>query len=57
MSTLYHSQYWANALSLLGSGSDIESLSRSIANVFYRAGIIERRSAENVNPAPAWRFA
>ncbi|MCH7685530.1 MAG: DEAD/DEAH box helicase family protein [Planctomycetes bacterium] len=32
MSTAYHSQYWAHALSLLGSGGNIESLSRSIAN-------------------------
>jgi len=32
MSTVYHSQYWAHALSLRGSGSNIESLSRSIAN-------------------------
>ncbi|MFQ5779159.1 MAG: SNF2-related protein [Nitrospiria bacterium] len=32
MSTAYHSQYWAHALSLRGSGSNIESLSRSIAN-------------------------
>jgi adenine-specific DNA-methyltransferase len=32
MSTAYHSQYWAYALSLLGSGGNIESLSRSIAN-------------------------
>ncbi len=32
MSTPYHSQYWAHALSLRGSGGNIESLSRSIAN-------------------------
>ncbi len=32
MSTAYHSQYWAHALTLRGSGGDIESLSRSIAN-------------------------
>jgi superfamily II DNA/RNA helicase len=32
MSTPYHSQYWANALSLQGSGGNIEFLSRSIAN-------------------------
>ncbi len=32
MSTTYHSQYWAHALTLRGSGGDIESLSRSIAN-------------------------
>jgi len=32
MVTAYHSQYWAQALSLRGSGGNIESLSRSIAN-------------------------
>ena len=32
MSTPYHSQYWAHALTLRGSGSDIAALSRSIAN-------------------------
>ena len=32
MTTHYHSQYWAHALSLRGSGGNIESLSRSIAN-------------------------
>ena len=32
MSTEYHSQYWAHALTLRGSGGNIESLSRSIAN-------------------------
>jgi len=32
MGTAYHSQYWAHALSLQGSGGNIESLSRSIAN-------------------------
>ena len=32
MGTAYHSQYWAHALSLQGSGGSIESLSRSIAN-------------------------
>ncbi|MBW1850345.1 MAG: DEAD/DEAH box helicase family protein [Deltaproteobacteria bacterium] len=32
MGTAYHSQYWAHALSLRGSGGNIESLSRSIAN-------------------------
>jgi superfamily II DNA/RNA helicase len=32
MTTLYHSQYWAHALTLRGSGGDIASLSRSIAN-------------------------
>lgn len=32
MGTPYHSQYWAHALSLRGSGGNIESLSRSIAN-------------------------
>jgi adenine-specific DNA-methyltransferase len=32
MSTVYHSQYWANALTLRGSGGDIAALSRSIAN-------------------------
>lgn len=32
MSTHYHSQYWAHALSLRGSGGDIAALSRSIAN-------------------------
>ena len=32
MSTAYHSQYWAHALSLRGSGGNIESLSRSIAS-------------------------
>jgi hypothetical protein len=32
MSTAYHSQYWAHALTLRGSGGDIVALSRSIAN-------------------------
>jgi adenine-specific DNA-methyltransferase len=32
MSTEYHSQYWAHALTLRGSGGDIAALSRSIAN-------------------------
>ena len=32
MSTAYHSQYWAHALSLRGTGGNIESLSRSIAS-------------------------
>jgi adenine-specific DNA-methyltransferase len=32
MTTSYHSQYWANALTLRGSGGDIAALSRSIAN-------------------------
>ena len=32
MSTEYHSQYWAHALTLRGSGGNIENLSRSIAN-------------------------
>ncbi|TET32859.1 MAG: DEAD/DEAH box helicase [Planctomycetota bacterium] len=32
MSTVYHSQYWAHALTLRGSAGSIESLSRSIAN-------------------------
>jgi adenine-specific DNA-methyltransferase len=32
MSTPYHSQYWAHALTLRGSGRDIAALSRSIAN-------------------------
>src|SRR6056297_1441450 len=32
MSTPYHSQYWAHALTLRGSGGDIAALSRSIAN-------------------------
>jgi superfamily II DNA or RNA helicase len=32
MTTTYQSQYWAHALSLLGSGDDISALSRSIAN-------------------------
>ena len=32
MGTAYHSQYWAHALNLRGSGGNIESLSRSIAN-------------------------
>jgi superfamily II DNA/RNA helicase len=32
MSTSYHSQYWAHALTLRGSGGDIAALSRSIAN-------------------------
>jgi N12 class adenine-specific DNA methylase len=31
-STAYHSQYWAHALTLCGSGGDIMGLSRSIAN-------------------------
>lgn len=32
MKTPYHSQYWAHALTLRGSGGDIVALSRSIAN-------------------------
>jgi adenine-specific DNA-methyltransferase len=32
MTTQYHSQYWAHALTLQGSGGDIAALSRSIAN-------------------------
>lgn len=32
MSTVYHSQYWALALTLRGSGGNIAALSRSIAN-------------------------
>ena len=32
MSTPYHSQYWATALTLQGPGGTLESLSRSIAN-------------------------
>ncbi len=32
MTTQYHSQYWAHALTLRGSGGDIAALSRSIAN-------------------------
>jgi len=32
VSTAYHSQYWAHALTLRGSGGDIAALSRSIAN-------------------------
>jgi len=32
MTTPYHSQYWAHALTLRGSGGDIAALSRSIAN-------------------------
>jgi SNF2 family DNA or RNA helicase len=32
LSTEYHSQYWAHALTLRGSGGNIENLSRSIAN-------------------------
>ncbi len=32
MNTVYHSQYWANALTLRGSGGDIDSLTKSIAN-------------------------
>lgn len=32
MSTQYHSQYWAHALTLRGSAGDIAALSRSIAN-------------------------
>ncbi len=32
MTTHYHSQYWAHALTLRGSGGDIAALSRSIAN-------------------------
>ena len=32
MTTAYHSQYWANALSLNGASGSIDSLSRSIAN-------------------------
>lgn len=32
MSTPYHSQYWAHALTLRGPGGDIDALSRSIAN-------------------------
>ena len=30
--TVYHSQYWAHALTLRGSGGDIAALSRSLAN-------------------------
>jgi len=32
MTTPYHSQFWAHALTLRGSGGDIAALSRSIAN-------------------------
>lgn len=32
MATVYHSQYWAHALTLRGSGGNIVALSRSIAN-------------------------
>jgi len=32
LSTAYHSQYWAHALTLSGSGGDIAALSRAIAN-------------------------
>ncbi len=32
MSTQYHAQYWAHALTLRGSGGEIAALSRSIAN-------------------------
>ncbi len=32
MSTPYHAQYWATALTLIGPGGTLESLSRSIAN-------------------------
>lgn len=32
MGTPYHSQYWAHALALQGSGGDMAALSRSIAN-------------------------
>jgi adenine-specific DNA-methyltransferase len=32
VATAYHSQYWAHALTLRGSGGDIAALSRSIAN-------------------------
>lgn len=32
MNTAYHSQFWAQALTLRGSGGDIAALSRSIAN-------------------------
>ena len=32
MSTPYHSQYWAHALTLKGPAGSVESLSRSIAN-------------------------
>ena len=32
MTTPYHSQYWAHALTLRGSGGEIAALSRSIAN-------------------------
>lgn len=32
MTTAYHSQYWAHALTLQGYGGDVETLSRSIAN-------------------------
>lgn len=32
MGTVYHSQYWAHALTLRGSGGEIAALSRSIAN-------------------------
>ena len=32
MTTVYHSQYWAHALTLSGYGGKVESLTRSIAN-------------------------
>ena len=32
VTTEYHSQYWAHALTLRGSAGSIEALSRSIAN-------------------------
>jgi hypothetical protein len=35
MSTVYHSQYSAHALTLSGSGGDIAALSRAIANASY----------------------
>lgn len=34
MSTLFHSLYWATALTLKGAGGTVESLSRSIANAW-----------------------
>ncbi len=37
MNTAYHSQYWAHALTLRGSGGDIAALSRSVTQEFLPA--------------------
>jgi hypothetical protein len=35
MSTPYHSQYWAHALTLKGAGGSVDSISRLIANTRF----------------------